>query len=189
MQQMDLAPRRVRGMTGLAGLVASLALASTVAAQQPARVAVLPVALYTAGANVAEASDSLAPMVADSVLRAKLNDLAPGAGLFGDSVRSAAGGPAAMAAASKQPCNVIVGCARAVGHQLGTPWAVMAKVSKTSNLIWIFSGQLINVETGKLELDDTTELKGDPVAMTRAGVGIFAERVARVLLGKVAASR
>ena len=55
----------------------------------------------------------------------------------------------------------------------------MAKVSKTSNLIWLLTGQLINVGSGKIVLDDSTELKGDPEPMIRAGVRIFAERVAR----------
>ena len=55
----------------------------------------------------------------------------------------------------------------------------MAKVSKTSNLIWLLSAQLIHVPTGEIVLDDSTELKGDPEPMVRAGVRIFAERVAR----------
>jgi hypothetical protein len=54
-------------------------------------------------------------------------------------------------------------------------------VSKTSNLIWLFTGQLVNVSTGKLLMDDSTELKGDPQPMVRAGTRIFAERVVRTI--------
>lgn len=38
-----------------------------------------------------------------------------------------------------------------------------------------------NVATGTIVLDDSTELKGDPDRMIRAGVRIFAERVARAV--------
>ena len=59
----------------------------------------------------------------------------------------------------------------------------MAKVSKTSNLIWLFTGQLIDasVDSTSVILDDSTELKGDPEPMVRAGSRIFAERVARAV--------
>jgi hypothetical protein len=45
------------------------------------------------------------------------------------------------------------------------------------------SGQLINVATGKLEIDDSTELKGDPKVMVPAGVRIFADRVTKRIRG------
>jgi hypothetical protein len=76
---------------------------------------------------------------------------------------------------------VIVACARAVGRGVDAEWVVMAKVSKTSNLIWLLTGQLIDVATGEIVLDDSSELKGDPEPMIRAGVRIFAERVARTV--------
>jgi hypothetical protein len=66
-----------------------------------------------------------------------------------------------------------------VGRDLHADWVVMAKVSKTSNLIWLLTGQLIDVDSGEIVMDDSTELKGDPDVMIRAGVRIFAERVAR----------
>ena len=74
---------------------------------------------------------------------------------------------------------MIVACARAVGKALGAQWVVMGKVSKTSNLIWLFSGELIKVETGEMLLDDDCELKGDPNVMVPAGVGLFANRINR----------
>jgi len=76
---------------------------------------------------------------------------------------------------------VIVACARAVGRSVRARWVVLAKVSKTSNLIWLLTAQLVNVATGKIVLDDSTELKGDPERMVRAGTRIFAERVARTV--------
>jgi hypothetical protein len=57
----------------------------------------------------------------------------------------------------------------------------MTKVSKTSNLIWLLSAQLIRVETGAIVLDDSTELKGSPTGMVPVGVRQFADRVARTV--------
>jgi hypothetical protein len=169
----------------LSAVLAAVApLAATPAAAQ-SKVALLPVTLYTAGANVEEASDSLPPQVADSVLRARLDSLLPGRVVSGDPIRQAVASPAAVAAAAGKRCAVILACAREVGRSVGAAWVVMAKVSKTSNLIWLFSGDLVDVASGKLELDDTTELKGDPVRITRAGTGIFADRVARAVRGEM----
>ena len=86
-----------------------------------------------------------------------------------------------MAAAGGQACNVVVACARAVAEAVNAPWVVLAKVSKTSNLIWLLTAQLVHAPTGTIILDDSTELKGEPEAMVRAGSRIFAERVARTV--------
>jgi hypothetical protein len=146
------------------------------------RVAVLDVALYTAGANLQESTDTAVAELATQVLSGKLRELLGASvldsGLVGratrsDSARSITGGDKA--------CNVIVACARYVGRTLGADWVAMSKVSKTSNLIWLFTGQLVNVGTGKLLMDDSTELKGDPEAMVPAGTRIFAERVVRTI--------
>ena len=146
-----------------------------------ARVIVLPVALYNAQANVQESSDSSQAALSTEVLTGKLQELL-GRQLVGrGQVDSAAAAPAAQATTGGQPCNVIVACARQVGKTLGAPWAVIAKVSKTSNLIWLFTGQLIHVPSGEIILDDSTELKGETRAMVRAGSRIFAERVARTV--------
>jgi uncharacterized protein DUF2380 len=144
-----------------------------------ARVVVLPVALYNAQANLQEASDSAQPALSTEVLTAKLAELLGQQLIAGDRVASASAD--ARATTGKQPCNVIVACARQLGKALGAPWVVMAKVSKTSNLIWLFTGQLIHVPTGEIILDDSTELKGETAAMVRAGSRIFAERVARTV--------
>jgi hypothetical protein len=49
------------------------------------------------------------------------------------------------------------------------------------HLIWLLTSQLIHVPTGEIVLDDSTELKGDPEPMVRAGARILAERVARTI--------
>jgi hypothetical protein len=57
----------------------------------------------------------------------------------------------------------------------------MSKVSKTSNLIWLLSAQLIRLADGTIVLDDSTELKGEPESMVRVGMRQFADRVARTI--------
>ena len=176
-------------------LAASLMVPTAARAQGPVeagrvgRVAVLDVALYTAGANLQESTDTAVARLATQVLGGKLRELLGASvldsGLVGratrsDSARSITGGDKA--------CNVIVACARHVGRTLGADWVVMSKVSKTSNLIWLFTGQLVNIGTGKLLMDDSTELKGDPEAMVRAGTRIFAERVVRTIRAQEALS-
>jgi len=146
-----------------------------------AKVVVLPVALYNAQANVQEASDSSQAALSTEVLFSKLRELLGSQLLDGKQVALVAASPKALATTGKQPCNVIVACARAVADSLKAPWVVIAKVSKTSNLIWLFTGQLIHAPTGTIILDDSTELKGPPEGMVRAGSRIFAERVARTV--------
>jgi hypothetical protein len=146
-----------------------------------ARVAVMAVALYNAQANLQERTDARKAVLADSVLHATLARLLPGQLADSGEVRTAAGADSLHAIAGDQSCGVIVACARAVGRSLGARWVVLAKVSKTSNLIWLLTAQLVDVPTGKIVLDDSTELKGDPERMVRAGTRIFAERVARTV--------
>jgi hypothetical protein len=166
---------------GLFGLALSLALAGRAVAQgsapQPlepadAPVAALHVALYNEQANVKEPTDSAKAVLATEVLHGKLAELLPGQLVTG----------VAEAAAERSPsCNAIVSCAREVAADAGARWVVLAKVSKTSNLIWLMTGQLIHVPSGTIILDDSTELKGEPEVMVRAGSRIFAERVARTV--------
>jgi uncharacterized protein DUF2380 len=185
------ARRTIRSLLFIAGLIpAGLrpALARAEAAPTtPARaaqtspiVAVLDVALYTAGANMTEASDADRAVLATAVLRRTLDSLL-GSALADSSAVAAQARTALAELGGGKPCNVIVACARAVGTALGVRYVVMAKVSKTSNLIWLLTGQLIDVRSGELLMDDSTELKGDPEAMIKAGVRIFAERVARTV--------
>jgi hypothetical protein len=155
--------------------LAALAASSAVAHAQS--VAMLNMALYNDRANVKESTDSVKAVIATEKLRDTLARF-PTIQLV-DSARVAAAeaSPPALSAAAGKPCNVIVACARAVGKALGVQWVVMGTVSKTSNLIWLFSGELINVATGELILDDDCELKGDPETMVPAGVGLFANRI------------
>jgi hypothetical protein len=163
-------------------VVCLLTLPVLAVAQAPSpepKVAVLDVALYTAGANLQEASDTDRAVLATAVLRGKLQELLGAALVDSTLIAEAAQAPAARDSAGARDCNVVVACARAVGRAVGARWVVMAKVSKTSNLIWLFSGQLIDLRADRFVLDDTTELKGDPGPMIQAGTRIFAERVAR----------
>ncbi len=166
----------------LAGHVASAQSDSTPPREAPgATVVVLPVALYNAQANLQETSDASQAALSTEVLTSTLQELLGPQLLAGKQVALVAASPKASATTGHQPCNVIVACARAVADSLKAPWVVMAKVSKTSNLIWLFTGQLIHAPTGTIILDDSTELKGPPEGMVRAGSRIFAERVARTV--------
>jgi hypothetical protein len=179
-----------RGLGATVALLASVLISPAAAAQTEsakplapptARVVVLPVALYNAQANLKEASDSSRAALSTQVLSDKLRELLGAQLLDGPQVAEVAASPMALATTGYQPCNVIVACARAVADSLKAPWVVIAKVSKTSNLIWLFTGQLIHAPTGTIVLDDSTELKGPPEGMVRAGSRIFAERVARTV--------
>jgi Protein of unknown function (DUF2380) len=146
-----------------------------------AKVAVLDVAMYNAQANLQEPTDSAKAALATAVLDSTLGALLGPQLVAPEAVAAAEASPQALEAGAGAACNVRVTCARLVGHEVGAPWVVMAKVSKTSNLIWLLTGQLIHVATGDIILDDSTELKGDPDPMVRAGTRIFAERVARTV--------
>ncbi|MBA3892200.1 MAG: DUF2380 domain-containing protein [Gemmatimonadales bacterium] len=146
-----------------------------------ARVAALDVALYNAQANVIEATDTARAVLATTVLDSTLQNLLGAQLAEPETVRSVADSDTARAITGGLPCNVIVACARHVATTVDVPWVVMAKVSKTSNLIWLLTAQLIHAPSGTIVLDDTTELKGEPEAMVRAGTRIFAERVARTV--------
>jgi hypothetical protein len=146
-----------------------------------APVAVVRAALYNDQANLKEPGDSTQASLATEVIRARLHED------LGDQVVSYAildsltDSPEATRIAAGVPCQVRVACALAVAGQAGARWVVMTKVSKTSNLIWLLSAQLIRVSTGDIVLDDSTELKGDPGPMVRIGVRSFADRVARTV--------
>jgi len=146
-----------------------------------APVAALPVVMYNEQANLLEASDTSRATLATSVLQDKLVELLGEQLIPVDRIATVASSADALAIAAGKPCGAIVKCAVAAGKAAGASWVVMAKVSKTSNLIWLFTGQLIRTETGEIILDDSTELKGEPDAMVRVGTRIFAERVARTV--------
>lgn len=146
-----------------------------------APIVVLPTSLYTEQANAHEASDSAQGELATRVLRTMLHDSLAGQILPFAQTDSFASSPSVRAIAGGLPCNVRVSCALAVARQSGAPWVVLSKVSKTSNLIWLLSAQLIRVQNGELILDDSTELKGDPAIMIPIGMRQFATRVTRTV--------
>lgn len=154
---------------------------STLHEAPDARVAALEVALYNAQANVQEPTDADKAALATEVLHGTLTRLLPGQLADSAALHAATGTETARAKAGGQACNVIVACARAAAEEVDATWVVLAKVSKTSNLIWLLTAQLVHVPSGTLVLDDSTELKGEPEAMVRAGARIFAERVARTV--------
>jgi hypothetical protein len=168
-------------LTLLAGLLPSALRAQATLEPADAPIAVLTTALYNEQANLKEPSDSANADVGTRVLRTRLQDL------LGEQVRpfaitdSAATAPEARRLTGGSPCNVKVACALAVARAQGARWVVLTKVSKTSNLIWLLSAQLIRVETGEIILDDSTELKGEPAAMIQVGMRIFADRVIRTV--------
>ena len=160
-------------------LCAAPAAAFAQSGPSPHSVAAFDVALYTAGANVQEASDTARAELATAVLRRSLDSLLGPAVVDSAAVHARVAQPEAHRLAGDHTCNVIVACTQAVAQGLGARWVVMAKVSKTSNLIWLLTGQLIDAQTGEIVLDDSIELKGDPEPMIRAGVRNFAVRAAR----------
>jgi Protein of unknown function (DUF2380) len=185
---MTMSFNHLRGLSAGLVLLAAFHLAPGLSAQShsakaapSAKVVVLPVALYNAQANMQEPSDTSRARLSTEVLTGKLEELLGEQLIPRQQVSAAALSAEARATTGNQPCNVIVSCARQVANSLEAPWVVIAKVSKTSNLIWLFTGQLIHAGTGEIVLDDSTELKGDPETMVRAGSRIFAERVARTV--------
>lgn len=88
---------------------------------------------------------------------------------------------AAVAATEDRGILCGLDCARAVGEQFAARWVVRGKVTKTSNLIWYLTGQLLQVSSGKLLLDDGYELKGPSQTMVPAGARHLAEQITRAV--------
>ena len=152
--------------------------ASTPAKAQ-VKVVMLNLAFYGKRANDLMPNDSAMAMTATGVMRAGLTNKPGIAFVDSATVARTVSGSKAMALVQDVPCNVVVACAREVGRELGADWVVMGKISKTSDLIWIFSGELIKVASGKLVLDDSYELKGIASDMVPKGAEVFARRVAK----------
>jgi len=143
------------------------------------KVVMLDLAFYGKRANDLLPNDSAMAMTATSVMRAGLTGKPNITFVDSLTIAKTASGPKTRALVQDVPCNVVVACAREVGKELGADWVVMGKISKTSDLIWIFSGELINVASGKLVLDDSYELKGIAADMVPKGAEVFARRVAK----------
>lgn len=147
--------------------------------KQPVKVAMLDLAFYGKRANDIFPGDTAMADTATAVMRKELANQPGIAFVDSASIAKAVDSPTAKAVVQDRPCNVVVACVRAVGKEVGAKWAVMGKISKTSDLIWIFSGELIDVATGKLVLDDSYELKGIAKDMVPKGAEVFARRVAK----------
>jgi len=150
----------------------------TSSASEPVKVAMLDLAFYGKRANDIFPGDTSMADTATAVMRRELGS-APGITFVDAAAVAKAAASPAKAIVQDRPCNVVVACARAVGQELGATWVVMGKISKTSDLIWIFSGELIDVASGKLVLDDSYELKGIAKDMVPKGAEVFARRVAK----------
>jgi len=177
-------PAHAQSAQRSASATASVRVDAAGARKDPVRVAMLDLAFYGKRANSLEPGDSLLANEGTANVRRHIGDAEGVLLVDSAAVAAAAASPEAVEAAQGKPCNVVMACARAVGQKLGVPWVVTGKVSKTSNLIWIFSGQLINVATGELVMDDEYELKGNPHDMVAAGSRAFARRVVRKIGGE-----
>ena len=182
-----ISPRRLRALvaTLLSLLAPSLLLAQNPPPVGPeplnAPVAVLAAALYNDQANLKEPSDSTQARLATEVLRTQLREGLGDQVISYSLIDSLTTSPEAVRAGGGVPCQVRLDCALAVAARAGARWLVMTKVSKTSNLIWLLSAQLVRVTTGEIILDDSTELKGEPAPMVRIGARSFANRVERTV--------
>lgn len=176
---------------GAAGLMASMWGAALGAQATPAsrasaggapiKVALLDFAFYGKNATSIQPGDSTMGDVGTAAVRTNFA-LFPEVSLADSTAVAAAESSAtAVDTANGHPCNTIVACGRVVGRAVGARYVVMGTISKTSNLIWIFSGQLVDVTTHDLVMDDEYELKGDSRDMVAQGSRVFVRRVAKKL--------
>jgi uncharacterized protein YjbI with pentapeptide repeats len=142
------------------------------AQQSKETLALYPVAFYGKGANSIEQGDSLVAVMTDSILRSDLEragrfELISPARLTESLARQESGGV---------ECGTL-DCRRKLSQKLGAAWMVTAKLSKTSNLIWYLSGQLMDVAKGRRLLDDEFELKGIAEDIAKGGAHSMARRI------------
>lgn len=166
-----------RLLLGLAFLVGGVAAPTPAALAQPtARRPMLVLADFAfegRAANSIQPGDSAMAKVATAGLRDALKDAESVA--LADSSRVAV-----EMARSDRPgirCSASVSCAREVGERLGATWLVTGRVSKISNLIWYLSGQLVDVNTGKVVQSEDLELKGGRDDMVPRGAVSLARRI------------
>jgi len=158
-------------------LVLSLAappLAAQGSGSRPA-IAVLNLRFDGEHANVLQAGDTAVVAAATGALRSALQ--ASDRVAMIDSARLAAA--VAAREADGNPCDNA--CGLAVARELGAPWLALGRITKTSNLVWVFVAELLDVAGGKAVLTDSYELKGDATRMAPAGARVFAQRIERAL--------
>jgi Protein of unknown function (DUF2380) len=143
------------------------------------KVAVLDFAFYGKSATSIQPGDSAMGDVGTAAIRKNVALFPEIALADSTAVLAAEKSAVATDSAVGHPCNSIVACGRVVGRAVGARYVVMGTISKTSNLIWIFSGQLVDVTTHDLLMDDEYELKGDSRDMVAQGSRVFVRRVAK----------
>jgi hypothetical protein len=165
----------------------ALALSGQLLAQDsgaPASVAFIGVAFDGSHANSIQPGDSATALDAATRMRAVIRETS-GVTLV-DSARVSA-----EVSRSELPsiaCSTDIACARRVGQALGARWVAVGRIRKVSNLIWYLSGQLVDVESGQIALNDELELKGPRDEMLPRGAASLARRMARTANGELAAS-
>lgn len=147
----------------------------------PVKVVLLPFAFYGTHANSIEPGDSAMGDSATAALRRNFALYPEITVADSAAVTAAESSRAATDTADGHPCNTIIACGRVVGRAAGVRYVVMGTISKTSNLIWLFSGQLVDATAHDLVMDDEYELKGDSRDMVAQGSRVFARRVAKKL--------
>jgi TolB-like protein len=138
-------------------------------------VAVLALRFDGEHANVLEPGDTAVARAATAKLLATL--AASPAVTVADPGRVAAAVAAAEAGGNR--CDAR--CAVEIGRQVGAQWVVAGTLLKTSNLVWVLLGELLDVASGRTVLADSYELKGDATRMAPAGAHVFAQRVERAV--------
>jgi hypothetical protein len=165
----------------------TLALAGDLAAQDPATppsVAFIGVAFDGTHANSIQPGDSGTALQAADRMRAVIQETS-GVALV-DTARVSA-----EVRKVERPgitCSTDVACARRVGRALGARWVAVGRLRKVSNLIWYLSGQLVEVESGRVALNDELELKGPRDEMLPRGAASLARRMARTANGELGTS-
>jgi len=147
-----------------------------------ASVVLFDVVLANDRATPPDPSDSAKVVLATQKLRESLVN--SGVRLVDSAAAAAAqASPEAKEASLGSPRDLIAACAQVVGRKVGAQWAVTGTLGKSSNVNWAFSGRLLSVSTGNLALDDSFQLRGDPMAMIPPGMAAFARRVAKQVNG------
>lgn len=146
----------------------------------PPLIAVLALRFDGEHANVLEPGDTAVAAAATATLQATL--AASPAVTVADPTRIAA----AVAAAEAGGNACLARCAVEIGRQVGARWVVAGTLVKTSNLVWVLLGELLDVASGRTVLADSYELKGDATRMAPAGAHVFAQRVERAVTAAAA---
>src|SRR5437870_1916838 len=76
-------------------------------------------------------------------------------------------------------------CALGVARRLGAGWVAKGTISNLSNLVWLFSAELLDATTGQLVLGDSYEIKGGAARMAPVGAHRFAQRVEQTIAAKL----